>query len=209
MAFDWLPILVPLLQIEGGLFYLGHKVFTWKFEQTENNTEQAESNKWLIWAWTSYLIGTPGIIGAFLIQHNWIFAALEFGGIPMMVLGLRFARRGMSVDQIKPEMKRLEPILWVSIVVGIGYSLWYFGTLLNFTQLLEIGGSGAYLVGSLLQAKKQNGPAYRAYLIMIIVTGTLCGVERMFILAVQQVISFGFVYASYKKWASKQAGEQK
>ena len=38
---------------------------------------------------------------------------------------------------------------------------------------------------------------------MITVTGILCGIERMFILAGQQVISLGFVYASYQKWASK------
>ena len=115
MSLDWSSTLVPLLQIEGGVFYLGHKVFTWKFEDTEDN-------KWLVRAWTSYLIGTPGIIGAFLLKENWIYAALEAGGIPMMLIGLHFAKHGLNVEEIKPRMKRFEPIIWAAIAIGIGYS---------------------------------------------------------------------------------------
>jgi hypothetical protein len=198
MHTDWSSILILLGSIEGGLFYLGHKYLTWKFEVTGER-------KYLIWAWGSYLIGTPGIVLMFILKHNWMFAGLEAGGIPLMSVGLTLARSTMTLDEIKEKTERLSWIAWGLTGIGIAYSFFDLGMMEHLTQWLEAGGVAGFFAGLIYQNQDKRKEAYLAYMLMIICTGILCWFEQIWFLVPQQLISFGFMYASLRRWKESRA----
>ncbi len=73
-----------LLQLWGGLFYLLNKFF---FARAERSTNHFNKQKWLVRAWTVYLIGVPPWVIIFIAERNWIAAAVESSGVPTMLIG--------------------------------------------------------------------------------------------------------------------------
>lgn len=188
-----------LLQVWGGSCYLLNKFFFLCSEKSHQNKQQ---ETWKVRAWTTYLIGVPPWVLVFISEHNWIAAAVESSGIPAILLGLTSIRE----KEIQRRYRRwLECLARVMIPIGIGLSLYDFGGLITFNQLLETGIAAGFLMGTYLIARsKATGYFWLA-------GGNICAASLMFrqeyiILAVQQIISLGFVSAAY--WFQKRRQKQ-
>lgn len=185
-------MLHTILQVWGGIFYLLNKIFLSFSERSESNKK-----RWRIASWVVYLIGLPPWVIIFIIERNWIVAALEAGGAPAMVLGLVIAVRGKG-----KEPKWLDHIALVAIVLGFGYSLYDFGGLHTLTQWLEIGTVAGFLFGTYLLAK-ENASGYLWFIQMNVANGALMWVEHYPWLVLQQVVSLIFVVDAYLAWKRK------
>ncbi len=176
-----------VLQVWGGGFYLLNKIFFSRAERSEEDAKRI----WRIRSWTVYLIGVPAWLIIFVIERNWMVAAVEMGGMPAMVLGLVIARRGIG-----KEPNWLSNIARFAAILGIAYSLYDFGGITTLTQTLELVVVAGFLIGTYLLARQQPA-GYLWFLLMNISAGTLMFVQDYPWLALQQVISFGFVADAY------------
>lgn len=140
-------MLSSFLQIWGGVFYLLNKIF---FSRVERSASERKKRLWRIWSWIVYLIGLPGWVIIFVIERNWIAAALETGGVPSMFMGLVIALKGKG-----KEPKWLNYISLVAMFVGISFSLYDFGGLTSITQILELGIVAGFLTGTYLLAREK------------------------------------------------------
>lgn len=181
-------MLTNILQIWGGIFYLLNKIF---FSQAERKSSETAKEKWQIWAWIVYIIGLPGWTTLFIIKHNWIAFSIEAGGLPAMLLGLIIALRGKG-----QEPKWLDYVTIISIVLGIGFSLYDFGGLTSYTQILELSLTTGFLLGTYLLANK-NPKGYLWFMLMNLSCGTLMLFQNYPWLAGQQAISLLFVIDAY------------
>ncbi len=176
-----------LLQAWGGIFYLLNKIFFSRKERARAENKK----KWQVWAWLVYIIGLPAWVIIFISERNWIAAALEAGGAPTMVLGLVIAFRGKG-----KEPRWLDYIALVAIVVGLGYSLYDFGGVTAINQVLELGMVTGFLVGTYALAKERP-VGYLWFVLMNVSNAILMGIEGYPFLALQQVVSLGFVSDAY------------
>lgn len=178
------------LQIWGGFFYLGNKVLL------SISEGHAQNRRLRIGGWLFYLLGLPAWIIIFILERNWITAAIEAGSVPSMVFGLLVAWRGAGAAQ-KTIWARLSAwFAYALIPFGIGYSLYDYGGLVSITQLLEMGIVAGFLGGTYLLAK-QNRRGWLLFMLMNASTALLMFVQENFIMAAQQVISLFFVLYGY------------
>ena len=138
-------------------------------------------------SWIVYLIGVPAWLIIFILERNWMIAAVEVGGIPTMILGLIIALRG-----IKKEPRWLDHTAQMAAILGVTYSLYDFGGITTLNQVLELGVIVGFLVGTYLLAK-QRPSGYLWFLFMNTSNATLMFIQDYPWLTLQQVISFGFV----------------
>ena len=178
-----------LLQLWGGTFYLLNKIFLSSSENGKNGS------KLRIYGWVFYLIGVPAWIIILVLQRNWIASGIEFGGIPVMVLGLVVSlRRLKKVPQLL--IRSSEICAYTILAIGIAYSLYDYGGITALSQLFEIGVMAGFLIGTSMLAKK-NADGWIYYMIMNVSMGSLMIIQGNSILAVQQGFSLFFVVRGY------------
>jgi hypothetical protein len=177
-----------LLQVWGGLFYLLNKLFFAKTERAENFVNE---QKWLIRAWIVYLIGSPPWVIIFVLERNWIAAAVEASGIPAMLIGLNGARHGQQANH-----SWLDHLARLLVVLSLGLSLYDFGGITSMKQLLEIGVAAGFLMGTYMLAKK-NSRGYVWLMVGNITAASLLGVQKYYLLMGQQLISLCLVIDAY------------
>ncbi len=88
--------MLVIMQLLGGGFYLLQKVFLSVAERKER--KNPTDKRWRVWAWALYLCGLPPWVVLFVLNHNWIAAALEASGAPAMILALTIALRGKGKE---------------------------------------------------------------------------------------------------------------
>lgn len=183
-------MLTIFLQIWGGVFYTINKIF---FSQAERSKTLDDKRRWQIRSWAVYLIGVPAWVTLFVLEHDWIAAAIETGVIPAMIMGLVIAWRGGSGKQPKV----LDYIARGFIVLGTILSFYDAGGLNEVTQFLEIGIALAFLVGTYLLARNKA----QGYLWIFsgnFVCATLMYMQDLYILAFQQIFSVIFIFDAYR-----------
>jgi len=176
-----------LLQLWGGIFFLLNKIFFSRAERSEG----ARARRWRIASWSVYLIGLPAWVIIFIMERNWIAAALESSGAPAMVMGLLVAVRGTG-----RQPKWLDHLALVGIVVGLSASLYDFGGITTVNQLLEIGIVTGYLIGTYMLAKERPS-GYLWFLLMNGSNAVLMYTQDYPWLVVQQIASLAFVLDAY------------
>jgi len=149
------------------------------------------SQRWRVNAWTVYLIGLPAWIIIFISERNWIAAALEAGGAPAMVLGLVVALRGKGKAP-----KWLDYIALIAIMLGLSYSWYDFGGVTTINQWLELGMVTGFLSGTYLLAKERP-VGYLCFLLMVSSNLCLMWIQDYPWLALQQLISLGFILDAF------------
>lgn len=176
------------LQIWGGSFYLLNKIF---FSQAERGADATSRKTWRIRSWIVYLAGLPAWVTVFISEHNWIAAAVESGGAPTMIAGLIMAWKG---EETGPDW--LRHLARLSVIFGLGLSLYEYGGITDISQLLELGIVAGFLIGTYLTAKdSQYG--YLWLMLGNVSCSTLMGLEGFYLLMGQQLISLAFVIDAY------------
>lgn len=180
-----------ILQLWGGGFYLLNKIL---FALAEGEAE-CRQRKLRIAGWSVYLLGVPAWVMILLGKHNWIAASIESGGVPAMLFGLY----NVIYNPGKPNRTFdlcVTCSTYLFLLFGISYSLYDYGGIRTGTQLLEIGVTVGFLLGSYLLARKN----YYGWLFFVLMNGsmaTLMLVQQKPILAFQQLVSLGFVLYGY------------
>jgi hypothetical protein len=173
------------LQLWGGAGYLLAKIFLSHAEGLRDD------RKWRIAGWMLYILGLPAWVILLAGKQNWIAAANEAGGGPSLALGLVLAWKGRR--RAHPAVDwGVRIVTYLMIVLGAGYSMYTFGGITAFSQVLEIGVTVGFLLGSLLLAKKSPS-GWLLYAVMVISMGSLMFIQGKVILIVQQGISLVFV----------------
>lgn len=173
------------LQIWGGAGYLLAKIFLSHAEGLRDD------RKWRLAGWLMYILGLPAWVFLLAGRQNWIAAANEAGGGPSLILGLVLAWKNQR--KAHPAVDRAVKIFtYLMIVIGVSCSLYTFGGITAFSQVLEIGVTIGFLLGSFLLAKRRPS-GWLLYAMMIISMGTLMFIQGKVILIVQQAISLIFV----------------
>ncbi|MBN2232456.1 MAG: nicotinamide mononucleotide transporter [Deltaproteobacteria bacterium] len=176
-----------ILQLWGGLFYLTNKIC---FALAEGSA-RTRRRQLKIAGWAIYILGVPAWVIILVDKHNWIAAAIEAGGVPAMLLGLYNAHHhGASHHQFFDRTTSL--CTYAFILLGVGYSLHDYGGITSCSQVLEIGVTTGFLLGSYLLAVG-NGTGWLLFMLMNGSMGTLMAIQSKPILALQQVVSLGFV----------------
>lgn len=173
------------LQVWGCVGYLLAKILLAHAEGLKDD------RKWRLAGWSAYLIGLPAWVILLVSKHNWIAAAIEAGGAPALTLGLVLAWK--RLDKVPQYVDwGVKSFTYLIIAIGTGYSLYYFGGITTFSQLLEIGVTVGFLLGSYLVAKK-NPVGWLLFAVMLMSMGTLMHIQGKPILVWQQAISLIFV----------------
>ena len=179
-----------LLQWWGGAFYLLNKIL---FSKAERAVDLRHQYKWRRLAWTAYLIGLPPWVFIFFSEHNWIAAAVESSGVPAMLMGLCAAWKGHA---------RIQGYIWldriarVTLFLGLGLSLYDFGGLTTFNQVLELGVAAGFLLGTYLLAKSRPH-GYFWFIVGNVSAASLMMRQGYYVLMTQQIISLSLVLDAY------------
>jgi hypothetical protein len=173
------------LQIWGGSAYLLAKILLAHAEGVQHD------RKWRIAGWFMYLLGLPPWVILLISKQNWIAAANEAGGAPALILGLVLAWK--SLDKVPRYVDwGIKGFTYGMIILGTIYSVYCFGGITTFSQVLEIGVTIGFLLGSYLLAKKKS-TGWLFLAIMLISMGTLMYLQGKTLLIIQQAISLLFV----------------
>jgi len=133
-------------------------------------------------------------------------SAIEVGGVPSMILGLIVALKG--VDSSQELLNRAAKIFAYSLLtIGIAYSLYDFGGITAFSQVLEIVMIAGFLIGTYLLARK-SPVGWLWFMPMNTSAGILMFIQDKPYLALQQALSLCFVIRGYvlSRRAVKSAG---
>ncbi len=173
------------LQLWGGIFYLVAKIFLSQSEGIEVNRKLRR------YGWITYVVGVPAWAIVLAIAQNWIALAVEVGAIPSMILGL--------VDH-KPSwmQKAVKTFTYGLVGIGIFYSIYDFGGITALSQVLELGVTAGFLIGTYLLAKK-NPNGWLWFILMNISMGTLMAMQDKWIFATLQGVSLGFAVYGFLK----------
>jgi hypothetical protein len=179
------------LQFAGGLFYLLNKVFFAMAERTKGHRNQ---QKWRMAAWMFYLIGVPFWVSIFISEHNWIAAAVETSGVPAILMGYIIVWRGNGTLGL---CRGLNYLAQCMIVTGLCLSLYDFGGLITFNQVMEIGIASGFLFGTYFLAKSKSA----GYIWLTV--GNACAAllmmwQEYYVLMGQQIISILLVSDAYR-----------
>ena len=191
------------LQILGGLCYLLNKIFLSYAEGVRDN------QKLRVLGWAVYLIGLPAWVIILAIKRDWMAVALEVGSVPAVLLGLTIALKGLEqTSELLKEGVKIFALVLLS--VGVVYSLYDYGGITSFSQVLELGIMSGFLMGS-HQLAKQNPNGWLWFMLLNSCMGILMAIQGKPILALQQAASFYFAargfYVSQKSCDSLSAEE--
>lgn len=181
------------LQIWGALFFLLNKIL---FAKSERCVAGPQKEKYLLYAWSVYLIALPAWVAVFISQSNWIAAAVEAGSAPAIIAGL-LRVKGQSTSL-------LDNLATVFIALGITLSIYDFGGITQVNQVLELGITLGFLMGTHNLAK-QNRTGYLWLFWGNINCAVLMARQGFYIFMIQQLISLIFVFdALYSSGKTKQ-----
>ncbi len=171
-----------LLQIVGGLCYFSNKVF---FAAAERTNDEQYKQRWRIAAWIVYLLGVTPWVTIFISEHNWVAAAVESSGVPAMLMGLINVLRKEHDSSIS---HLLDIIAKIMIVAGLGISLYDFGGITSFNQVIELGIAAGFLFGTYCMAKSSSA-GYVWLLFGNMAAALLMMRQGYYILMAQQLLS--------------------
>lgn len=177
------------LQVWGGAAYLAHKIC---LSRAERSADNAANRRWRLWSWTVYLAGLPAWVAVFLIERNWIAAAVESGGGPAMVVGLVIVLRGRGA-----EPRWLDLLARFAVIAGLGASLLDFGGITTVNQVIELAIAAGFLMGTYLLAKDRP-QGYFWFMLGNVCCSLLMGIQGYHILMLQQAVSLAFVIDAYR-----------
>ncbi|MDR3171367.1 MAG: multidrug transporter [Treponema sp.] len=177
------------LQVWGGAAYLLAKILLAHAEGVQDD------RKWRLIGWTAYLLGLPPWVILLGGKQNWIAAAIEAGGAPALLLGLVMAWK--RLEQVPRYLDwGVKALTYLMIALGIAYSMYCFGGITALSQVLEMGVTLGFLLGSYLLAKK-NPFGWLLFAGMLISMGILMYIQDKPVLVVQQAISLIFVIQGF------------
>ena len=179
-----------ILQLWGGAAYLMNKIC---FCLAERSRDRRANRRWRLWSWAIFLAGLPAWVAVFAMEHNWIAAAVESGGVPAMAVGLIIALRGHGA-----EPRWLDRLAKYSVVFGLGASLYDFGGITTLTQCLELAIAAGFLMGTYLLAK-DRAHGYFWFMLGNVSCAALMAVQGYSILMAQQTLSLAFVADAYRQ----------
>jgi hypothetical protein len=191
------------LQIWGGIAYLLAKILLSYAEGLSDDRKLRTAG------WAAYLAGLPAWVILLASRQTWIACAVEAGGAPALILGMVVAWKRIShinrgIDWC------IKIFTYLMIVLGIFYSIYEFSPpqapsalplvsegrfvqgrfvgITTFTQVLEIGVTFGFLLGTYLLAKKKSA-GWLLFAEMLICMCIIMLIQGNFILVVQQAIS--------------------
>ena len=180
------------LQIWGGSFYLINKIL---FALAEGKNQKIKRNLKLN-GWAIYIFGVPAWVIILLSEQNWIAASIEAGGVPSMLLGLHTVyQNSNSPNRLFDKVASF--FTYGSIALGVGYSLFDYGGITSFSQVLEMGVMLGFLLGSYLLAKN-NRTGWLFFMLMNGSMATLMFVQNKPLLTAQQIVSLSFVIYGFR-----------
>jgi hypothetical protein len=162
------------------------------FSQAERSQTIHDRKMWRIRSWVVYLTGLPAWVVVFISEHNWIAAGVESGGAPAMLTGLIIALRGHG-----KEPKWLDGIAKLSVLVGLTLSAVEFGGIKYASQILELGITAGFLMGTYEMAK-DKAQGYLWLMLGNVSCASLMGMEGFHVLMTQQIVSLGFVIDAFR-----------
>jgi hypothetical protein len=179
------------LQVWGGAGYLLAKILLAHAEGIEND------RKWRAAGWVMYLAGLPAWVVLLAAKQNWIAAANEAGGAPALILGLVLTLKNLDKTPRYIDWG-IKGFTYCMIVIGTLYSLYWFNGITTFSQILELGVTVGFLLGSYLLAKRKS-TGWLLLAIMLISMGILMYIQGKTILIIQQAISLLFVINGFTR----------
>ena len=182
-------LLYTIAQFWGGGFYFFNKVFFWLAERA--STKHRE-RFWKIAGWVMYPIGMPGWVYVFAYNHNWIAGSVELAGTLGMILGLVNAIRG-----VEKEPRWLNWVVIIAMVFGLTVSLYDFGGIKTWNQVLEMTMDISFFAGVYLLGKKKLS-GYLWFLLMLGSNASLQYIQGATLLACQQILSMAFIVDAYR-----------
>jgi len=192
--------MLTILQIWGGLAYLLNKIC---FSLAERSADARTNRRWRLRSWTVFLAGLPAWVIVFAIEHNWIAAAVESGGVPAMAVGLIIALRGHGA-----EPRWLDRLARCSVVFGLVASLYDFGGITTLNQWLELAIAAGFLMGTYLLAKDRPR-GYFWFMLGNVACSALMAIQGYHILMLQQAVSLVFVVDAYRQRRRARAGTRR
>ena len=194
------------LQITGGLFYFSNKLF---FAVAERTKSKHKKQQWETAAWIVYLLGVSPWVFIFISERNWIAAAVESSGVPAMFMGLVNVCRKENNSSLSQWLDVLSKIM---IITGLGISLFDFGGITAFNQIIELCIAAGFLFGTYFLAKFSSS-GYIWLLVGNISAALLMMRQGYYILMTQQLLSMvpvtDALISHRKKFMSQQNNIQK
>jgi len=169
------------LQWWGGIGYLISKIFIVRSEFLENGR-----NSRLI-GWFAYLVGMPAWIFLLLSRQNWIASAVEIAGIPSVILGIVLTWK-QSNNPNKYIDGSIRVFIGLVILLGVVSSIYTFGGIRTFSQVLEILIIFGILISNYLLARK-NPFGWLTFTLGLTSTSILMYIQGKMVLCVQQLVS--------------------
>jgi len=181
------------LQIWGGSFYLLNKIL---FSAAEGK-EEATKKCLKIWGWSIYILGAPAWIILLMGGQSWMAASIEVGGIPAMVLGLY---NTINENRQSPKLFNRFVVVctYLSLAVGISYSLYVHSGLTSLSQMFELVTIVGFLLGSYYMAKNHLS-GWLFFMLMNLGMAGLMYTQAKPLLMVQQLVSLCFVLYGFNK----------
>jgi hypothetical protein len=179
------------LQIWGGGFYLSNKILLAIAEGRPKKSKRL----FKLAGWLIYILGVPAWVIILISKQNWIAASIEVGGVPSMLLGLYNVYNKKEVSSRYLDIIALS-VTYISLALGVGYSLLEYGGINSVTQLLEIGVMVGFLLGSYFLAKSKSF-GWLFFMVMNRSMALLMFIQNKPILSIQQLFSLGFVAYRY------------
>jgi hypothetical protein len=180
------------LQFWGGGFYLNNKILFALAEGKKQNIKR----KLKLYGWAIYILGVPAWVLILLSKQNWIAASIEAGGIPSMFLGLYTVYKNSKLPNSIFD-KVVSFFTYGSIALGVSYSLFDYGGITSFSQVLEMGVMLGFLLGSYLLAKN-NRTGWLFFMLMNGSMATLMFIQNKPLLTAQQIVSLSFVIYGFR-----------
>jgi hypothetical protein len=179
------------LQLWGGGGYLLAKILLSHAEGLQDD------RKWRIAGWLAYILGLPAWVILLVGKQDWIAAANEAGGGPALVLGFVLALK--RLDKVHPIVDLgIRIFTYGMIIFGVSYRFWFFGGITAFSQILELGVTIGFLLGSYLLARKKAS-GWLFFALMLISMGMLMYIQGKIILIFQQGISLIFAVIGFTR----------
>jgi hypothetical protein len=183
------------LQWWGGIGYLLSKIFIVRSEFLKSGR-----NSRLI-GWFAYLVGMPAWIILLLSRQNWIASAVEIAGIPSVILGIVLTWK-QNNNPNKYIDGSIRVFIALVILLGVVSSIYTFGGIKTFSQVLEILIIFGILLSNYLLAKK-NPFGWLTFTLGLTSTSILMYIQNKPILCIQQLVSLipviiGFVVCMKK-----------
>jgi len=179
------------LQIWGGSFYLSNKILLAIAESRPKKSKRL----FRLAGWLLYILGVPAWVIILISQQNWIAASIEVGGVPSMLLGLYNVYEKEEISSKRFDIIA-RSVAYVSLALGLGYSIHENGGINSVTQLLELVIMTGFLLGSYFLARNNSS----GWLFFMLTNGSmaiLMFIQNAPILLIQQIFSLFFVCYGY------------